>query len=326
MLGLLAVTTSASRPDRPSGQTAPPSVDPNLQLSWLSHDADATTAVAWGDVDNDGDLDLAVGNKGAPNRVILNQDGVLSSSSEDDWVAAKAYNTTSLAWGDVDSDGDLDLVVGNEPEFEGNARPYDCTGGQEQLYRNDKGKLAKDPIWSSTLCDATSGVALGDMNDDGKPDLAVSNYRAFKQCPTLKDCTFAKNLVYLNDGRVFNTEPDWVSNQPGDFYDPAWGDVEGDGDLDLAVASGKGIYLYLNDAGKLRTSPDQILALELDLRKLEWGNLNGKPSAGCGKPGLDLVAAGPSGTVAFTNNCGKFADKPTWSDTASPPIEFFGLG
>ena len=48
LLGLLAATTSASRPDRPSGQTAPPSVDPNLQLSWLSHDADATTAVAWG--------------------------------------------------------------------------------------------------------------------------------------------------------------------------------------------------------------------------------------------------------------------------------------
>ena len=80
------------------------------QAGWVSGDSDATSSIAWGDVDGDGDLDLAAGN-GGPNKVYLNDGGVLQTQAA--WVSGDSNATWSIAWGDVDGDGDLDLAAGN---------------------------------------------------------------------------------------------------------------------------------------------------------------------------------------------------------------------
>ena len=67
--------------------------------------------VAWGDLDGDGYLDLAVGIAGKPNLVYRNNIGSLDTTPA--WTAAITLTTTSMAWGDVDGDGDLDLAVGS---------------------------------------------------------------------------------------------------------------------------------------------------------------------------------------------------------------------
>jgi len=86
-----------------------------LTIGWSSAESDYSRSVAWGDMDGDGDLDLAVGNGENtgiydPNRVYEN-DGAGSLTLT--WTSPELDRTESVAWSDWDSDGDLDLAVGN---------------------------------------------------------------------------------------------------------------------------------------------------------------------------------------------------------------------
>ncbi|MFZ2360615.1 MAG: FG-GAP-like repeat-containing protein, partial [Anaerolineae bacterium] len=105
------VASGAVKPQGAAPQDGP-TVAP-LALDWLSQDASATTGAAWGDVDGDGDLDLAVSNSNGPNRLYINVGGELRSDALDAWTSAESDASSALAWGDVDGDGDLDRVVAN---------------------------------------------------------------------------------------------------------------------------------------------------------------------------------------------------------------------
>ena len=82
----------------------------DVDSSWTLDDYDLIQSLAWGDVDVDGDLGLAVGNKFAPNKVYLNEDS--KSQLMLNWLGDLG-DLDCVAWGDVDGDGDLDAVVAN---------------------------------------------------------------------------------------------------------------------------------------------------------------------------------------------------------------------
>ena len=88
--------------------------------------------MAWGDLDGDGDLDLACGNQGQSTLYRNEFGGILLPVAS--WVPP-VNDTRSLAWGDVDGDGDLDLVCGNFAQ-------------KNTLFRNDSGVLSSTPSWS----------------------------------------------------------------------------------------------------------------------------------------------------------------------------------
>jgi len=222
---------------------------------WSSSESDRTHSIAWGDYDGDGDLDLAVANGSrVPNRVYRNDGGSLTLA----WSSTETDRSTSVAWGDWDGDGDLDLAVGNVHSF-------DSPGQPSRVYSNDAGNLTL--AWSSSELEQTNDVAWADWDGDGDLDLAVGNGCSSPGCPS---------RVYRNDGA--GLELAWSSAEVDATHGVAWGDWDSDGDLDLAVGSGapgggESNRVYANDRGNLTlawSSP------ELDVsRSVAWGDWDG---------------------------------------------------
>jgi hypothetical protein len=162
-------------------------------------------------VDGDGDLDLACGNNDQANMLYLNDGGNLATTPA--WGSGPTNLTRGVAWGDVDGDGDLDLVCGNDRQ-------------SNTLYLNDGGTLATTSVWNSERENATRSVAWGDVDGDGDLDLACGN-------------NDQANMLYLNlnDGGTLATAPAWRSGRTNRTWSVAWGDVDGDGDLDLVCGN-----------------------------------------------------------------------------------------
>ena len=186
---------------------------------------DSTTALLVRDMDGDGDLDVVVGNDGEQNVVYLNDGNATPGFAVSVSVGPTNDDTSSLAASDLDRDGDLDLVVGND-------------GTQDRVYLNDgnatpgfAASVALGPSNSNT-----TSLDTGDFDGDGDVDVVVG-------------VRFQFNAVYLNDGGSPPGFATSVSFGPGsdDTRDVTAFDFDRDGDLDVAVANQGQNRVYLND-------------------------------------------------------------------------------
>lgn len=146
-----------------------------------------------------------------------------------DLFAAGANFVNALA--DIEGDGDLDLFVGFD-------------GTPNRLYRNDGGVFA-DVAKAAGVADAraTRAAAFGDVDADGDPDLLLG----FTPGPA-----GSVLRLYRNARGVFTdaTAAAGLSVATGAVRQPAFVDVDGDGDLDLFVAfRDRANALFINDGG-----------------------------------------------------------------------------
>jgi hypothetical protein len=251
---------------------------------WTSDDTShGGNSLAWGDVDGDGDLDLAVAGDGGSGRtrIYLNTGQTLETSAT--WRSTVSDYSRSIAWGDVDGDGDLDLASGNVN------RP-------NTLYLNDQGVLRTSPTWFSNDNDHTYSIAWGDMDGDGDLDLATGNRNP-------NGWTGASEKVYLNFGGTLQTTPIWVSPNDDHTLAIAWGDVDGDGDLDLATGNDKlPNKVYLNQAGILQSNPAWSSSDSEETSNIAWGDIDNDGD-------IDLFAAHPYVRV-YLNDKGQLRTTP----------------
>jgi hypothetical protein len=198
----------------------------------------------WGDVDNDGDLDLASCDMMAYPSVHYNNGGLLETNPS--WQASDYNIDEFCTWADINRDGWLDLVVGN---YTGSQPPL-------RIYFNDStGTLENPASWVSRADAATfstGGVSAGDIDKDGWIDVFTANGAGI----ALND---QNNSGYHNNLGTLDTLPSWVS---GDVYNSIGcmlGDINGDGYLDWAVANhydGRpAASVYANNNGILQTLP-----------------------------------------------------------------------
>ena len=125
-------------------------------------------SAAWGDYDNDGDLDLVVtGDTGAGlvARVYRNDGGGAFSPA----AALPGVATGVAAWGDYDSDGALDVLLAGCTDAA-------CTQRITSVYRN-QGSGVFTEVASAGLAGIQDGSgAWGDFDNDGRLDILVAGY------------------------------------------------------------------------------------------------------------------------------------------------------
>jgi len=243
---------------------------------WISENPHYSTGAALADINNDGWLDLVIadGNDMLPGRlnVYYNQgDGTLPSNAS--WQSSdQAYNG-HLDIADVNGDGWLDVAVahlGTESVIDPIAR----------VYLNNEGILSSIPDWVSNIKGNAFGVDFGDMNNDGRPDLAVATGW------TYNPQHFYHNYVYLNIDGALEPMASWVSNDTYHYMGVLWIDADDDGWLDLVgIGMGQETQLYRNYNGVLenRSSWQTSDSLYQDGIMLTGGDINGDNS-------LDLFA------------------------------------
>jgi enediyne biosynthesis protein E4 len=205
------------------------------------------TGVVFADLNNDGWLDIYVcssGHMSTGNRksklFINNRDLTFTESAANYGLDISAY-TTHVSFFDYDLDGDLDCFMINNspipvnqlnfsnlrslPEKQWSVGEF-LKGGGDHLFRNDNGRFVEVTYQSGihgSLISFGLGVSVGDINDDGYPDIFVSND------------SYEREYLYINqrDGTFKDEFEEWVEHCSMSSMGADIADINNDGYPDI---------------------------------------------------------------------------------------------
>jgi hypothetical protein len=246
-------------------------------------------SVAWGDYDNDGDLDILLTgwHGGGPVSKVYRNDGTSGFTYVE--AGLTGVHHSSVAWGDYDNDGDLDILLTG----------WDGTGPVSKVYRND-GTSGFTYIDAGLTGVYVSSVAWPDYDNDGDLDILLTG------C----DGSDAVSKVYRNDGGGAFT--DIEAGLTGVHSSSvAWGDYDNDGDLDILLTgwdgSGPASKVYCNDGGGAFTD---IAAGLTGVRNssVGWGDYDTDGDLDILLTGWELDDITPVSTVYRNDGGGAFTD------------------
>lgn len=204
-------------------------IDGELQSlpGWESATGTQALDVAWGDFDNDGDLDIAFCYDSGPPALFTNTGGVIAGTPS--WTALHNESANTIVFGDVNGDNWLDLIVAFNSQLGGS--------GRYRVYFNDgAGTLDSDYGWQSATGGYGSALAMYDYDNDGDNDLAAGRW-------------FDQPRIYENTGGTFSVNPVWRGEFATVVEEMAWVDVDRNGVENMAdtITDVSGKKLFYTD-------------------------------------------------------------------------------
>ena len=252
--------------------------------------------VAIADLNGDGAADVVSVSCGHSVSVLLNK-GHGALAAHQDYLTASCPQIVQLA--DLNGDGKPDIVTGNEDGIVSVLLNLgDGTFGPKHDYeRGGEGALADGTFF-----------AIGDLNGDGKPDLATSN--GFESAKGLS--------VLLNNGNgTFAARRDYSLAAGAEAI--AAGDFNSDGKLDLVTDAFGDLTVLLNDGGAEFHVAGEANAGGADFSTVFVGDLNAD-----GYPDVVVVNEGSAAQVLLDNVTGKL--RPSVAYRASSNILWAAIG
>jgi FG-GAP-like repeat/Bacterial Ig-like domain (group 3) len=245
-------------------------------------------AMAVADFNNDGLPDLATANAGSQDVSVLWDEGGGGYFIPFTTALTTGSKPTSIATGDFNGDGNVDLVVNNS------------TGTGITLFLGaGDGTFTVGQTPPSTLANPAA-VAVGDFNGDGNLDIAVAGSNRIEVLLGKGDGTFAKQGLM----EVVNTPVSLaVADFNGDHFDDLAVGAAGTHNAYILLSNGDGTWATPQKIGTF-TNPTAIVA----------GDFNGD-----GKPDLNIIdSAGNTVTTLLNNGSGVFHISSIWHTGPAP--------
>ena len=236
--------------------------DTHVPVSKYLHALD----VALVDVDGDGDLDAAIAVEMGANRLYIN-DGQGHFTWKQGALGTKAHDTEHVLSADFNRDGYPDLIFVAEEDH------------AHQLFLGGPGGEFTDASDRLPKMSEGNGLAVGDVNGDGLPDIVIGN-SGEERWNKLR--ASGQNFLWLNDPKQPGTFIDaTATNLPAyedDTQDIALADLDSDGDLDMVVANESPPNRVLTNDGRghFREAPKTLqLLTPLETREVHVFDANG---------------------------------------------------
>ncbi|MCG8404748.1 MAG: FG-GAP-like repeat-containing protein [Phycisphaerales bacterium] len=299
-------------------------LDVTSQLFPTPNPSDYTNYIAVGDIDNDDDLDLIFVNGGnfssvgpaQQMRVFIN---IIGNGKYADQSATRAAGVTGnyrgVALGDVDRDGDLDIVLSSD------------FNRQPRLLINDGAGVFTDEtaVRFPTITLSSTRAQFADIDNDGDLDIYINNGG------TTNRFGCGQNRIFVNDGAGVFTDETNARHPLGNVCEPMdviFADIDHDFDLDVRTGNRgtNNSKLYRNDGTGIFTDISGNVPSDSTCYSYDFGDMDGDGNldmlgANAGPNNTELLLKG-DGTGVFTNVSGQLSPNPAADDNDS---KFFDL-